>query len=65
MARKITITYSWEPDIWVARTPNIENYLAGGESLNELRDRIHAELPEFLGEELEIIELLDNYQKSA
>jgi len=65
MARKITITYSWEPNIWVARTPDIENYLAGGETLNELRDRIHSELPEFLGEKLEITEVLSAYQKTA
>lgn len=38
MARKITITYSWEPGIWVARTSEYEpGYL---ETIKRLQHKI-------------------------
>ncbi|MGV8118362.1 MAG: hypothetical protein AB2L14_01230 [Candidatus Xenobiia bacterium LiM19] len=65
MARSIVIVYDQEPEGWRARTNDIKNYVAGGESLEDLRYRIHTELPEFLGEELIITEILSTYQKTA
>jgi len=65
VARKITIIYHQEPECWWAESPEIGNYTATRERLEDLRYMIHTELPGFLGEELEIAEVLSQYQKSA
>lgn len=65
MAKNIVIVYDQEPEGWRARTNDIKNYVAGGASLEDLRHRIHTELPDFLGEELVITEILSTYQKTA
>ena len=65
MARKITIIYHQDQECWWAESPELERYTAVREKLEDLRYMIHAELPEFLGEELEIGEILSAYQKTA
>ena len=65
MARKITIIYHQDPECWWAESPELERYTATRERFEDLRYIIHTELPEFLGEELEITEVLSAYQKTA
>jgi hypothetical protein len=65
MARKVTIVYHQDPECWWAESPDIERYKAAREKLEDLRHMIYAELPKFLGEELEIHEVLSSLELTA
>ncbi|MHC9540329.1 MAG: hypothetical protein AB9903_12495 [Vulcanimicrobiota bacterium] len=65
MSKEITIIYRHDPECWWAVSPDIERYRAAREKLEDLREMIHTELPDFLGEELVITEILGTYKKTA
>ncbi len=64
--KKVTVLMKEYPESWIARSPDI-GYYAGADTFDELRRMVSDGVPFYLGEPVEIIEVLEeqNQVKTA
>jgi|GEM_PF-1790323 len=54
--RQVRIVYYEYPDIWIAKSPDLPEYIGGDASLDELKKIVHEGVPTEFDEPIEIIE---------
>jgi predicted RNase H-like HicB family nuclease len=54
--KQVRVTYHYEDDTWWADSPDVDGYVAAGDTLEATRELVLEGLPFFLDEEVEVLE---------